>query len=152
MNHPASVLGRDGCNSPAMSYPLPPLEPERDGASEQRVEGRLFCCCWVSPVDNGGGEEGRRRRLSIYRWKLFALSRSVGENVVSKFRWNGRASPQPEAAWSYFRPWPLPLPRPRRLKGRLDEGPLESLSGRRWPCSRESFRVGAEEALGRSLL
>ena len=111
-----------------MSDPLPPLWPERDGASVQRGEGRLLCCCWVTPVDDGGGVEGRRRRLLIYRVKLFALSRSAGENVVSKFRWNGRASPQPEADWSYFRPCPLPPPRPFLLKGRLDEGPLESLS------------------------
>ena len=46
-----------------------------------------------------------------------------------------------------FRP-----PRPFLLKGRADEGPLESLSCRLCPWSLESFRLDEDEALGRSLL
>ena len=151
-NHPASALGKGDCNSPATSGPLPPLWLGRDRASAQRVEGRLLCCCWVTPVDDGGVVEGRRRRLVIYLVKLSSLFRNVGEIVVSKFLWNGLASPQPEAGQSYFRPCPLPLPRPLLLKGRLEEGPLESFSCRRWPWSLESFLLETYETLGRSLV
>ena len=152
--HPASALGIGGCNSPAMSCPLPPLWPGRGGASAQHVEGRLLCCCWVTPMGSGGGMEGHRRRLLRYLVKLSSLFRNVGENVVSKFLWNEWASPQPEADRSYFRPWPLPPPPPRPflLKGRVEEGPLGSFSCLLCPWSLESFRLDEEETLGRSLL
>ena len=110
--HPASALGIGGCNSPATSCPLPPLWPVRGGASAQRVEGRLLCCCWVTPTGSGGGMEGRRWRQLRYLVKLSSLFRNVGEIVVSKFLWNEQASPQLEADRSYFRPWPLPPPPP----------------------------------------
>ena len=151
-NRLASELGIGGCNSLATSGPLPPLWPVRGGASEQRVEGRLLCCCWVTPAGSGGGMEGRRLRQLRYLLKLSSLFRNVGENLVSKFLWSEQASPQLEADRSYLRPWPLPPPRPLLLKGRADEGPLESLSCRLCPWSLESFRLEEDEALGRSLL
>ena len=36
-------------------------------------------------MDDGGGVEGRRRRLVIYLVKLYSLFRNVGEIVLSKF-------------------------------------------------------------------
>ena len=72
-NRRVSVQEIGGCNNLATSDPSPPLWPARGGASEQRFEGRLLCCCWVSPAGSGGGMEGRRRRQSIYREKLFSL-------------------------------------------------------------------------------
>ena len=110
MNRLVSGQEIGGCNILATQCPSPPRWPARVGASEQRFEDSLLCCCWVTPTGNAEVMEERRRRQSRCLEKFSALSRDVGEIVLSKRPWKGLASPQLEAVRSYLRPWPLPSP------------------------------------------